>query len=94
MIKSCQLLSSKAASLGPLETMRVSIKLMDRRVLQQLPDILGNDRNVVDRFKPTTHVLNTGLSRWLRYGRNVFGSDRDFRLATPERQAEVRRLTL
>ncbi|TDG92129.1 hypothetical protein C5L29_001556, partial [Lactiplantibacillus pentosus] len=25
---------------------------------------------------------------------NVFGSDWDFRLATPERQAEVRRLTL
>ncbi|AYG37122.1 hypothetical protein CFI14_00980 [Lactiplantibacillus pentosus] len=46
------------------------------------------------RFKPTTHVLNTGLPRSMQYCRNVFGSDWDFRLATPERQAEDHRLTL
>ncbi len=46
------------------------------------------------RFKPTNHVLNTGLPRSMQYCRNVFGSDWDFRLATPERQAEARRLTL
>ncbi|WP_259690490.1 hypothetical protein, partial [Lactiplantibacillus pentosus] len=46
------------------------------------------------RFKPTTHVLNTGLPRSMQHCRNVLGSDWDFRLATPERQAGMRRLTL
>ncbi|WP_225424043.1 hypothetical protein, partial [Lactiplantibacillus pentosus] len=38
--------------------------------------------------------LRTGIPRSMQHCRNVFGSDWDFRLATPERQAESQRLTL
>ncbi len=41
-------LSSSAASWDPLEIVRVTVKLVDRRVLRRLPGILGNGRNVVD----------------------------------------------
>ena len=95
MIKTHQFLSSKAASRDPLETKRASIKLMASHILLRLASILGNGRNMVDTdLSRDPRVLNTGLPRCLRYGWNVFGSDWDFRLATPERQAEVRRLTL
>ncbi|QBZ20278.1 hypothetical protein D9752_00930 [Lactiplantibacillus plantarum] len=47
MIKTCHFLNSKAASLDPLETVRVSVNLLSSFVLRRSPGISANCRNVV-----------------------------------------------
>ncbi len=47
MIKTCHFLNSKAASLGPLETVRVSVNFFGWFVLHRPPGISANCRNVV-----------------------------------------------
>ncbi|ASD34017.1 hypothetical protein CEF05_14790 [Lactiplantibacillus plantarum] len=60
MIKTCHFLNSKAASLGSLRTVRVSVNLLRVRVLHRPPGISANCRNVVGTDlsrKPTSQIL-------------------------------------
>ncbi|AYC70597.1 hypothetical protein EFO98_12445 [Lactiplantibacillus argentoratensis] len=60
MIRTCRYLSSKAASLGPLEKVQVSVNLFGWFVLRRLPGISANCRNVVGTDlsrKTTSQVL-------------------------------------
>ncbi len=63
MIKTCRFLSSKAASLGSLEKVQVSVNMLrlvrptsTSRHFCQLPERGGH------RFEPKNHVSNTSLS--------------------------------
>ena len=48
MVERCLYLKSTATSLGPLEKVRVSVKLLSWRVLRRLPGISANCWNAVD----------------------------------------------
>ena len=63
-LKRASYVSSKAASLGLLEKVRVSVKLLSWRVLRRLPGISSNCWNAVDTDLSRRPVLNTGLPRF------------------------------
>jgi hypothetical protein len=86
MIKTCRFLDLKAASLGPLETVRVSVNFFSWCVLRRPPGISANCWNAVDtdlsrkprlKYWSSTNQaqgrLLSGISP-LSIGRNAFQS--------------------